>query len=59
VTSGSLSQREKKKNIWVVDDEPDMTTLLKMVLERAGFGIDIFNDPLLVLENFNQTCKGW
>jgi hypothetical protein len=48
-----------EKNILAVDDEPDMTTLLKMALERAGFGIDIFNDPLLPLESFNQTCKGY
>jgi DNA-binding response OmpR family regulator len=30
-----------EKNILAVDDEPDITTLLKMALERAGFGIDI------------------
>jgi PleD family two-component response regulator len=48
-----------KKNILAVDDEPDMTTLLKMALECAGFGIEIFNDPLLALESFNKTYKGW
>jgi DNA-binding response OmpR family regulator len=35
-----------------VDDEPDMTTMLKMALEYAGFSVDVFNDPLLALENF-------
>jgi CheY-like chemotaxis protein len=35
-----------------VDDEPDMTTLLKISLESAGFMIDTFNDPLQALENF-------
>ena len=35
-----------------VDNEPDITTMLKMALERAGFSIDVFNDPLLALENF-------
>jgi hypothetical protein len=30
-----------EKNILAVDDEADMTTLLKMALELAGFGIDI------------------
>jgi DNA-binding response OmpR family regulator len=35
-----------------VDDEPDMTSMLKMSLEHAGFSIDVFNDPLLALKNF-------
>lgn len=26
--------------------------MLKMALERAGFSIDVFNDPLLALESF-------
>ena len=26
--------------------------MLKMALERAGFSIDVFNDPLLALKNF-------
>jgi DNA-binding response OmpR family regulator len=35
-----------------VDDEPDMTTMLTMALEYAGFSVDVFNDPLLALKNF-------
>ncbi len=35
-----------------VDNEPDMTALLKMALEYAGFSVDVFNDPLLALKNF-------
>lgn len=31
-----------------------MTTMLKMALERAGFIIDTFNDPLLVLKSFKS-----
>jgi len=38
-----------------VDDEPDMTTMLKMALERAGFTIDTFNDPLLALKSFKSN----
>jgi DNA-binding response OmpR family regulator len=53
VTSGPLSQQEgKKKKILFVVDEPDMTTILEMALKRIGFGIDIFNDPVLALESF-------
>ena len=31
--------------IAVVDDEPDITNVLKKGLERQGFAIDTFNDP--------------
>jgi DNA-binding response OmpR family regulator len=48
----SSSDHKKKKKILFVDNEPDMTALLKMALEYAGFSIDVFNDPLLALENF-------
>jgi CheY-like chemotaxis protein len=56
VTSDPSSQQEgKKKKILFVDDEPDMTTILKMALKRIGFGIDIFNDPVLALESFKPN----
>jgi CheY-like chemotaxis protein len=56
VTSDPLSQQEgKKKKILFVDDEPDMTTILKMALKPIGFGIDIFNDPVLALESFKRN----
>jgi DNA-binding response OmpR family regulator len=55
LATGPLSQREKKKKILFVDDEPDMTTMLKMALERAGFTIDTFNDPLLALKRFKPN----
>ena len=48
----TLSHQDRKKKILFVDNEPDLTTMLKMVLEHAGFSIDVFNDPLLALENF-------
>jgi DNA-binding response OmpR family regulator len=38
-----------------VDDEPDMTTMLKMAPEHVGFNIDTFNDPVLALESFKPT----
>ena len=52
MTSESLSQQERKKKILLVDDEPDITTMLKMALERVGFSVDTFNDPLLSLQSF-------
>jgi DNA-binding response OmpR family regulator len=42
----------EKKKILVVNDEPDVTTMLKMTLERAGFRVDTFNDPVLVFKGY-------
>jgi DNA-binding response OmpR family regulator len=35
-----------------VDDEPDMTTILRIALGRARFDVDTFNDPISALRNF-------
>ena len=50
-----LSHQDKKKKILFVDNEPGMTTMLKMALERVGFLIDTFNDPLLALKSFKPN----
>ena len=55
VISNPSSQKERKKKILFVDDEPDMTIMLKIALERVGFTIDIFNDPVLALKNFRPN----
>src|ERR687890_2238621 len=47
-----LLSNNKKKKILFVDDEPDMTTIRKMALERVGLDVDAFNDPTLALYNF-------
>lgn len=41
-----------KKNVLLVDDEPDLTFSIKEGLEEAGFNVDIFNDSMHALENF-------
>ena len=43
------------KRILVVDDELDSNLTLKLLLEDNGFKVDIFTDPLLVLENFKAN----
>ncbi len=43
------------KKILVVDDEPDLTMLCKMILEDEGFSVDAFTDSLLALENFKPN----
>ena len=42
----------KKKKILLVDDEPDITSSLKIGLEDNGFAVDTFNDAVLALLNF-------
>lgn len=44
----------KKKRILIVDDEPDVNLILKMVLEGNGFQVDTFDTPLLALEYFRK-----
>jgi CheY-like chemotaxis protein len=42
----------EKKKILVVNDESDVTTMLKMTLERVGLRVDTFNDPVLALKSY-------
>jgi two-component system, OmpR family, response regulator ChvI len=43
------------KKILVVDDEPDITFSIKLVLETNGFAsVDIFNDPADVISEYNN-----
>lgn len=42
----------KKARILIVDDEEDITSILKKGLEKYGYEIDVFNDPLLALSSF-------
>ena len=42
----------KKSRVLLVDDEPDIVYLVKTGLERNGFEVDAYTDPLLALQNF-------
>jgi CheY-like chemotaxis protein len=41
-----------KLRILIVDDDPDIANLYKLSLERDGFVVDAFNDPLLALSDY-------
>jgi DNA-binding response OmpR family regulator len=43
-----------KKNILLVDNDPDLTFSFKEALEDAGFNVDVFNDCMHALENLGQ-----
>ena len=48
-----IRSNNRKKRILVVDDEPDLTYILKTCLEDTGlFEVDTFNDPELALSAF-------
>jgi hypothetical protein len=40
------------EHILLVDDEDDIAKLFKKALERAGFIVDAYNDPLQSLSNY-------
>ena len=42
------------KRVLFVDDEPDHSLTLTMILEENGFKVDSFTDPLLALQNFKE-----
>ena len=41
----------------MIDDEPDVTLTLKTVLANDGYAVDIFNDPIMVLEHFKKVTN--
>jgi CheY-like chemotaxis protein len=54
---GNRKKQEKKsgKRILIVDDEPDITFTLRIILEENGFKeVDVYNEPLLALQNFKS-----
>ena len=42
-------------SILLIDDELDITLTIKGILEDAGFKVDSYNDPLLVLNNYKAN----
>ena len=49
ISQPSSTNLDRQKRILCVDNEPEISLLLEITLEHAGFGIDIFNDPVLAL----------
>src|SRR5688572_19691299 len=42
----------QKYRILVVDDEPDIGLVMKLGLEKEGFAVDVFTDPLAAKTQF-------
>ena len=56
--SSITNNTNKPRRILIVDDEPDLISIFKMVLEMNDFEVDAYNDPLLALSNFKQNAYG-
>jgi two-component system, OmpR family, response regulator ChvI len=48
----TLSPDQYKGRILVVDDDVDITHSFSLALQKDGFIVDTYNDPLIALENF-------
>jgi PleD family two-component response regulator len=47
VANREEQQEIRNKRILIVDDEPDITFTLRIILEENGFKeVDVFNEPL-------------
>ena len=44
-----------KPRVLVVDDEQDITTIVRLGLRKFGFDADVFNDPKLALSQFKPN----
>ena len=47
------ASRNKTGSILVLDDEFDLNTLIKLSLQKRGYDVFGFTDPLLALEHFH------
>ena len=57
-SSTTNNNTNKPRRILIVDDEPDIISVFKMVLEMNDFEVDAYNDPSLALFNFKQNAYG-
>ena len=51
----NIINTNNKKRILVVDDEPDICLVLKLVLEKTGCLVDYYYNPILALDEFKPN----
>jgi two-component system, OmpR family, response regulator ChvI len=49
---------ERPRRILVVDDDADVISTFKMILEMNGFEVDAYTNPTLALSNFKPSSYG-
>ncbi|SRR5579875_3105771 len=50
-----MNHDKGNSRILVVDDEPDILQSIKMGLERRGYPVDAFSDPVVALGQFSPS----
>lgn len=51
-SDGNKKENNRRYKILIVDDERDITSVVKKGLKNNGFEADSYNDPILALEKF-------
>jgi two-component system response regulator ChvI len=57
-TAAAVDNTSNVKKILLVDDEVDVISVFKMVLEMNGYEVDAYNNPLEALSNFKPNSYG-
>jgi CheY-like chemotaxis protein len=52
IENNNIKNNDSKTRVMIVDDEPDVISILKIVLEDNGFQVDSFEDPILALRTY-------
>ncbi|MGC2385850.1 MAG: response regulator, partial [Nitrososphaeraceae archaeon] len=58
MTNNDGSNTERSKKILIVDDDPDLVSTFKMILEMNGYEVDGYTNPLSALSNFRPNEFG-
>jgi FixJ family two-component response regulator len=58
MTNINNNNAERPRRILVVDDDPDVISTFKMILEMNGFEVDAYTNPTLALSNFKPNSYG-
>jgi CheY-like chemotaxis protein len=52
IENNNIKNNDSKTRVMIVDDEPDVISILKIVLEDNGFQVDSFEEPILALKTY-------
>ncbi|HYZ65567.1 MAG TPA: response regulator [Nitrososphaeraceae archaeon] len=52
------NEKEPLRRILLVDDESDVISVFKMILEMNGYEVDAYTSPLTALDNFKPDFYG-
>jgi two-component system response regulator ChvI len=58
MTNINNNNAERPRRILVVDDDTDIISTFKMILEMNGFEVDAYTSPTLALSNFKPNSYG-